>query len=592
MENPRNRWFILVMVLLLLVVLWWTQPYVLFHTVIEFIAIFIAMSLYNMGSQAYRYSQDKVLYFVSIGAFHVAVIDSLHTLTYAGLQAFPNATVNHTTQLWIAGRLVQLVLLALVPLVHRQSKRISKVSIEVFFFVLSCFLIGLIIFDRFPLCYVEGSGLTPFKIYTEYIIIALVIVALVCIKRFHVVTNQKIVNYIRIALVFLALSELSFTLYRDVYGIFNAIGHFLKIISFFSIWILVADEGYAKPYDNLFFQTYQNSIHDQLTGLFNRRYFELEYDNIMKLYQNREISVVMTDINGLKLINDAFGHHEGDRLIVAFVQLLQSRCKSNDVLIRIGGDEFLAIIPDSSHEKVESFFLDLSIAFSKIETGRITYSVSFGVATKDKGEIDGKLLVARSEEQMYHYKLMYSAKVKALIIKRALQTVYAMDTYEEEHSNHVSELCEQFGKVMDFSPERIQTLALAGKMHDIGKVHAWESGAVPSKTWNKQDSVHVRRHTEIGFTILSSVNLYCSIAEFVLYHHEWNNGEGYPVGLKGDDIPVESRMIAIAEAYDVMVSGRPYQRQRTHEDAIGELKRCSGSQFDPQLVEVFVSKVV
>lgn len=591
-KNPKNRWIILIIVFVLLVLLWQTQPYVLFHTVIEFIAIFIAISLYNMGSQAYRYSQDKVLYFVSIGAFHVALIDSLHTLTYTGLQAFPSATVDQTTQLWIAGRLVQLALLALVPLVHQQSRRITKEAIEVFFFLLSLLLIGLIVLGWFPVCYAEGVGLTPFKIITEYVIIAMVIVGLVSIKRIHVVDNQKIITYIRCALVFLALSELSFTLYVDIYGIFNAIGHFLKIISFFFIWVLVADEGYAKPYDNLFSQTYQNSIHDQLTGLFNRRYFELEYDSLMKRYHNRMVSVVMADINGLKLINDAFGHEEGDRLIVAFVQLLQARCKSNDILIRSGGDEFIAIVPDSSHQEVEDSFLDISDAFSRIETGRIPYSVSFGVATKVKGDDDMRLLVARAEEQMYHYKLMHSSKVKARIVERALQTVYRMDTYEEEHSEHVSLLCEKFAKALGFSEERTRTITLAGRMHDIGKVHAWESGAIPTKNWNSQDAVHVRRHTEIGFTILSSVNRYCSIAEFVLYHHEWYDGGGYPVGLEGDAIPLESRMIAIAEAYDAMVSYRPYQTQRTHEEAIKELERCGGTQFDPHLVEIFTNEVV
>lgn len=591
-NDPSNRWVLLVIVLCFLGLLWQTQPYTLFHTVVEFIAIFIAMSLFDMGSHAYRYSQSKVLYFLSIGAFHMALIDGIHTLAYTGMNLIPLATTDHAIQLWIAARFVQLISLVLVPLVIRYDTRISKRMVEVFFIVISTLLLGLILVGWFPACYEAGKGLTLFKILAEYVIVLFVIAGIILIKRLDLFSNRRIVSLVRLSLVFLALSELSFTLYEDVYGLFNAVGHFLKIISLFFIWVLVVEEGYAKPYENLFAQTYHNSIHDQLTGLFNRRYFDLEFSHVIQRFALRPLSVVMADINGLKLINDAFGHHEGDRLIVTFVQLLQSKCKSNDILIRLGGDEFLVIIPDTSDVKVEGFVKHVSSLFSELHSGKIPYSVSFGVASKDTDQFDGMTLVAKAEERMYHYKLANSPSIKAHIIETALQRVYAMHPSEEEHSLHVASLCEDFAKAMGFSPERVHLMGLAGRLHDIGKVHGWQPGTLDGQSFDEKDIIHVKRHTEVGFTLLSAVNKYCSIAEIVLHHHEWWNGKGYPVGLAGADIPIESRMIAIAETYDAIVSDRPYKEKRTHTEAVAELRRCAESQFDPTLVDVFITKVL
>lgn len=578
--------------LCLLILLWQTQPYTLFHTVVEFIAIFIAISLFDMGVHAYHYSQSKVLYFVSIGAFHMALIDGIHTLAYTGMGLIPMATTDHATQLWLAARYVQLLSLVLVPLVIRYDGKISKRMVEVFFIVVTTLLLGLIVLGWFPSCFEEGEGLTPFKIIAEYVIVAAVIAGVMLIKRLDLFSNRRIVSLVRLSLVFLALSELSFTLYEDVYGLFNAVGHLFKIISLFFIWVLVVEEGYAKPYESLFAQTYHNSIHDQLTGLFNRRYFDLEFSHVIQRFALRPLSIVLADINGLKLINDAFGHAEGDRLIVTFVHLLQSKCKSNDILIRLGGDEFLIIIPDTSDMKVEGFVKHVSSLFSELHSGKIPYSVSFGVASKDSDHLDGMTLVAKAEERMYHYKLANSPAIKAHIIETALQRVHTMHPSEEEHSLHVASLCEDFAKAMGFTPERVLLLGLAGRLHDIGKVHGWQPGTLDGSPFDEKDTIHVKRHTEVGFTLLSAVNKYCSIAEIVLYHHEWWNGKGYPVGLSGSDIPVESRMIAIAETYDAIVSDRPYKEKRTHGEAVDELRRCAGSQFDPTLVEVFITKVL
>jgi diguanylate cyclase (GGDEF)-like protein len=402
------------------VVLWLTQPFLLFHTVVESISIFLAMSLFIIGTQTYKYSRNDVLYFLSLAFFFVSLFDGMHTLAYKGMDLIPGATVNMATQLWIAGRLLQIGTLCMIPFFHRFT--FKKGFQETLFIIVSGFLGTLIITGNFPICYVEGVGLTAFKKIVEYTIVAVAMIAFVVVGKLNIVQSKRVLLYVRCALVALAASELSFTVYKDVYGIMNMLGHLLKILSYLFVWIMVVEEGFAKPYDHMFKQLYDNSIRDQLTGLYNRRYYEMVLTEELK--NTTRLSIVHADINGLKLINDAFGHDEGDRAIVWFASEMKGRCRPTDRIVRIGGDEFMILMPDTSLSAALAIVQGIDSGFRSRTIVGIQLSAAFGCIEKIAQGMQWDELYKRAEAQMYRQKLSNSPKVKSKIIECVMQSVF------------------------------------------------------------------------------------------------------------------------------------------------------------------------
>ncbi len=237
------------------IAVWLTQPFLLFHTVAEFISIFLALSLFIIGTQSYKYSKNDVLYFLSLAFFFISVFDGVHTLAYKGMNLIPWATTNMSTQLWIAGRLLQIGTLCMIPFFHRFT--FKKGFQEALFIVVSGFIGTLIITGNFPVCYVEGVGLTAFKKAVEYAIVAVATIAFVIVGKLEIVHSKRVLLYVRCALISLVASELSFTVYKDVYGAMNAVGHLLKILSYLFVWIMVVRGGFANPMTILFSRSIQ-----------------------------------------------------------------------------------------------------------------------------------------------------------------------------------------------------------------------------------------------------------------------------------------------------------------------------------------------
>jgi len=160
------------------------------------------------------------------------------------------------------------------------------------------------------------------------------------------------------------------------------------------------------------------------------------------------------------------------------------------------------------------------------------------------------------------------------------------------HSRRVSQLCEQMGEALGLNEDKVKELKAVGLLHDIGKIAIDEAILNKNGTLNEEEWVEVRKHPEIGYRILSTVNNMSEMAEFVLSHHERWDGKGYPQGLSGEQIPLESRIIGIADAYDAMVSERSYKKSLTKEEAIKELTENAGTQFNAECVRVFIEKVL
>ncbi len=332
------------------------------------------------------------------------------------------------------------------------------------------------------------------------------------------------------------------------------------------------------------------SHHDHLTGLYNRRFYETELKRL-DIARNLPISIIMIDVNGLKLVNDAFGHDKGDELLIKVANAIKRECRGDEIIARLGGDEFVVLLPKTNREEALVIAERISLGASTEKVGLINISVSCGVGTKECEEMVAKTF-KKAEEEMYKNKLFESQKMRKATIEKIMETLYNMNSIEEEHSRNVAGLSGKIAEEFGLKPDKTAEIYITGLRHDIGKIAIDpelldKKGQLTDIEWSE-----VKRHSEAGYQILRSVNEYAFMANYVLAHHERWDGSGYPGGLKGEDIPIESRIIAIVDAYDAMTNDRPYRKALGNDIAVTELVNGSGTQFDPELVDVFIEKVL
>ena len=333
------------------------------------------------------------------------------------------------------------------------------------------------------------------------------------------------------------------------------------------------------------------SYHDQLTGLYNRRFFEEELKRL-DVKSNFPLSIVMADVNGLKLINDSFGHAVGDELLKKVAEVMTKGCRVDEIIARLGGDEFVFLLPKTDIHETERICKRVKDLALNEKIGSINISVSFGWETKKNEEERIEDTLKKAEDYMYKKKLFESPSMRGKTINTIIKALYEKNKREEQHSHRVSVLCESIGKAFSLPEGRIEELKTVGLLHDIGKIAIEESilnkpGKLTDDEWEE-----IKRHPEKGYRILSTVNDMSEMAEYVLCHHERWDGNGYPKCLKEEEIPLQSRIIAVADAYDAMTSERSYRSALPEAIAIEELQKNAGLQFDPEVVRVFIEKVL
>jgi len=333
------------------------------------------------------------------------------------------------------------------------------------------------------------------------------------------------------------------------------------------------------------------SYRDQLTSLYNRRFFEEELNRMDAKY-NFPLTIVMADVNGLKLINDCFGHTVGDELLKKVSEAIKKGCRNEDVIVRLGGDEFVILMPRTDLHKARQIINDIKDIALKEKVNSVHVDVSFGYECKINGEQKIEEIFKKAEDNMYKKKLFESPIMRKKTINLIINILYEKNEREKEHAYKVSELCKNMGEVLGLQKSQIEELKMLGLLHDIGKIAIEENildkkGKLTESEWNK-----IKEHPEIGYRILSSVNDMSEISKYILAHHEKWDGSGYPKSLKQKEIPFQSRIIAIADAYDAMTSRRSYGSVLPEQLAIKELQKNAYIQFDPELIEVFIGKVL
>ncbi|MHB1367223.1 MAG: HD-GYP domain-containing protein [Eubacteriales bacterium] len=332
------------------------------------------------------------------------------------------------------------------------------------------------------------------------------------------------------------------------------------------------------------------SFHDSLTGLYNRRFFEEEMHRLDS-ERNYPISIIMGDVNGLKLTNDIFGHTYGDKLLETIAKIINKVCRPEDIISRWGGDEFVVLLPNTNSGDAEEIITRIKEEFAKEQIKSIRGSISLGTETKYNITQNIGYILNKAEEKMYVAKAIERDKFKNSVIESIIKTLHDNSQREKIHSNRVSELCVDMGKKLNLSDSDTKKLTIAGYYHDIGKIVLSTELLNKVHHLTEEEWNEIKKHPVIGYRILNSFDQTLDIAEIVLSHQERWDGTGYPKGLKGDEIPMISRIISIAESYERRFAEAVGDEQDKEKKATEELRKAAGTHFDPALTEIFIKMI-
>ena len=360
------------------------------------------------------------------------------------------------------------------------------------------------------------------------------------------------------------------------------------------------------------------ALKDPLTGVLNHRgLHDALHEALERAADRREkVAVVVLDIDNFEKLNDAVGHGAGDEALRIAARVILGELRPGDVCGRIGGDEFLLALPDSDAWGAERVVerLRSAVAAAPIRDGRAGVSFSAGIAEFPRDARDQQGLMRLADGALYRAKrsgrnrcVVYSSFVDAPLslqeeAERArtaglANTVYALaravdlkDGYTHQHSARVAQYAAVLARELGMSEEEIEQIRTAGILHDVGKVGVADAVLLKPARLTEDEFLEMQRHSTLGRDIVQGAGM-PEIAEWVLYLHERWDGRGYPHKLEGEDIPLASRVLSVADAFEAMTSSRLYRRGMAVEKALDELERSAGQQFDPTVAQMMVDLV-
>lgn len=328
------------------------------------------------------------------------------------------------------------------------------------------------------------------------------------------------------------------------------------------------------------------SFHDQLTGLYNRRYYDIEIERL-NTARNCPISFITADINGLKMTNDVFGHNSGDELIKLAANSLKSVCREDDIIVRLGGDEFIVVLPQTSIYDCEQIVSRIHEHIKSIKDSKYSLSLSIGYSSKETMDQEVNDVVNQADRIMYQHKLIESEVYKRQLLGKIMKSLYKLDPDLRRHLKSLTLLVDEFGKYLKLRDNEINQLKLAAMYHDIGKIGIDEEDILLYQKDRVKYEYLLRRQPELSYQILRYITEYSEIANIVLGYHENYDGSGYPRGLKKEEISDESMIIHIVNNYDKL----RFNVELNIEESIKQLSIQKGKELDPILCEKFCQMI-
>jgi len=331
-------------------------------------------------------------------------------------------------------------------------------------------------------------------------------------------------------------------------------------------------------------------VMDLMTGVYNRAFFEMDIVRI-QVGEYRGIGMFICDVDGLKIINDTLGHRQGDELLKNVAGLLEGGIQKPNYVARIGGDEFAVILFEPTKARMEELdrYYRREVEIYNQDNPQLPLSLSFGWAVDKNSSID--VVFKTADNNMYRQKMHQKQSVRGSIVQLMMKALEAKDHITEGHVDRLGDMMEKMGHKLGVSQGGIADLRLFAKFHDIGKVGIPENILNKPGPLTEDEMTIMRQHCDIGFRIAKASPDLEPIADWILKHQEHWDGKGYPLGISAEQIPIQCRILGIVDAFDAMVSDRPYRKAMCRADAIAEIRRCAGTQFDPALADMFIEIV-
>ncbi len=664
-----------------------SHSYVLFHSLVEIFSIVIAAAIFALAWNARRYFDNGYILFIGISFLFVGFIDLIHTLAYKGMGVYPGYGSNLPTQLWIAARWLQA--LAFFAATFFLDRKLNRPLVVLACGAVLSALIFLSIFywKTFPSCFVEGIGLTPFKIASEYGISLLLLASIVPLMKKKDKLHPRVRQLIIASMLSTVASEMSFTLYTDAYGFFNALGHFFKVIAFIFIYKAVISIGLKQPYDLLFRdlkirqdelrrseERYHSLFKNMLNGI---AYCKMEFDA-----DGRPVDFIHLTVNDAFEKLTGLKNVEGKRAS----EIIPSIREENPEFFEIIGRVALTGQPEKRELLIKPLDLWLYLSVYNMEKGSFV-AVFENITERKQVEKDyrsifenvqegvfrstpeGKIILANEamanmfgydspaeimaditdaalqlyahpedrakmkaimEEQnvVRNYEIQFhrkdgsafwaSATMKAIrngkdrilyfegiledITERkqniarlrktlggAVQAIASLvetrDPYTAGHQRRVADLARAIAAEMGLSGDQIDGIRIAGTIHDLGKISVpSEILTIPRKLTALEYSL-IKNHPQSGYDILKDIEFPWPIARMIVEHHERINGSGYPNGLRGEDLLIESKILSVADVVEAMANHRPYRPALGIDAALAEINANRGILYDPEVVD-------
>ena len=396
--------------------------YLLFHSLAELFSIVVGSSIFIIAWKSQQRLDNHYFLVVGIACLFVSGLDLLHTLAYKGMGVFPGEGSNLPTQLWIVARYIQSLSLLFALLFLR--RKLNAYAAFLCYAVVTALLLVAVFSDIFPMCFVEGRGLTSFKKISEYIISLMLVAAIVLLLKNHKAFDKRVLAWLVMSIIMTIAAEMAFTFYVSVYDFSNLAGHFMKIIAFYLIYKAIVETGLEKPHRLLFLNLKESeesvrtalgevrrlATTDFLTGLYNRRHFfemaEREFQRARRYGQS--LCAMMLDLDHFKLVNDTYGHAVGDQVLKEIAECCRNELRGVDVLGRYGGEEFAIMLPeiDLSTAFQVAERLRKSIARKTVDAKRslLVITVSIGVSAVEDEDLSVEDVIGRADKALYSAK--------------------------------------------------------------------------------------------------------------------------------------------------------------------------------------------